>query len=463
MDLNLFFGRFHPLIVHLPIGFMILAVLAELMGHYFKKSWNDAIAFMWLSGSVSALVAIVLGLLLASDGSYQGDDLFWHKWMGITTGVISFLCWLAKKETLIPNKAYIPLLVSSTVALTITGHKGGNLTHGATYLTDYAPAFVKAMSGAQTADVQHSLSADFDSILVFDDLVMPILEGKCVACHDENKKNGNLLLTSAEGIKKGGDHGAVVAGSKPEKSPLFQRVTLEYDDPKYMPPNGNPLSYHEIQILEWWITNGASFDQPLSDADHKESVAQALLSQYQLDLHEKPFVAQSTALQLIPEETAKKLQQQGFSLTLLHQESKLYEVIWRGDKTGLGVEELQLLLPVKENITWLDLSGVRSLDEETMNVVGQFSNLTRLRLQNSNVSDTSLSHLTKLPHLASLNLFGTTVTDEAVEYLTPIKSLKKIYLMGTSISQSGVEHLKSELEGLEAVRQWTFTAAKEEG
>ena len=118
MDLNLFFGRFHPLIVHLPIGFMILAVLAELVGHYFKKSWNSAIAFMWLSGSLSAIVAIILGLLLASDGSYQGDDLFWHKWMGITTGVLSLLCWLAKQATLIPNKAYLPLMVSAVIALT---------------------------------------------------------------------------------------------------------------------------------------------------------------------------------------------------------------------------------------------------------------------------------------------------------------------------------------------------------
>lgn len=463
MDLNLFFGRFHPLIVHLPIGFMILAVLAELVGHYFKKSWNSAIAFMWLSGSLSAIVAIILGLLLASDGSYQGDDLFWHKWMGITTGVLSLLCWLAKKATLIPNKAYLPLMVSAVIALTITGHKGGNLTHGATYLTDYAPAFVKAMAGEKATDDQHSLPADFDSILVFDDLVMPVLEGKCVACHNENKQNGNLLLTSSEGILKGGDHGAAIMAGQPDKSLLFQRVTLNFDDPKYMPPKGSPLSYHEIQILEWWIATGASFDQALGDADHKESVAQALLSQYQLDLHEKPFVEQGTALQLIPEETAQQLQQQGFSLTLLHQESKLYEVIWRGDKAELSMEELQGLLPVKENITWLDLSGVSSLDEGAMKIVGQFSNLTRLRLQNSNVSDALLSHLTQLPNLASLNLFGTGVSDEAIEFLIPIKSLKKIYLMGTLISQSGVEQLKSELKGLAAISQWTFTAVKEEG
>ena len=30
-DLNMFFGRFHPLFIHLPIGLLVFAILMELL------------------------------------------------------------------------------------------------------------------------------------------------------------------------------------------------------------------------------------------------------------------------------------------------------------------------------------------------------------------------------------------------------------------------------------------------
>ena len=32
-----------------------------------------------------------------------------------------------------------------------------------------------------------------------------------------------------------------------------------------MPPTGTPLSYEEVQLLEWWINEGASSEMSLID------------------------------------------------------------------------------------------------------------------------------------------------------------------------------------------------------
>ena len=36
---------------------------------------------------------------------------------------------------------------------------------------------------------------------------MPILDNKCVKCHNQNKSKGDLMLNSKEAILKGGESG----------------------------------------------------------------------------------------------------------------------------------------------------------------------------------------------------------------------------------------------------------------
>ena len=73
-----------------------------------------------------------------------------------------------------------------------------------------------------------------------------------------------MLITSKEGIEKGGENGEVILPGKAHDSELFVRVTLPQKSKKFMPPKGEPLTYSELKIMEWWVASGASFDASLS-------------------------------------------------------------------------------------------------------------------------------------------------------------------------------------------------------
>ncbi|MCB1128423.1 MAG: hypothetical protein KDM81_18150, partial [Verrucomicrobiae bacterium] len=74
-----------------------------------------------------------------------------------------------------------------------------------------------------------------DSKVLYTDLVQPILNAKCVACHGPDKQKGKLRLDSLAEIMKGSDGENVVPG-KLEESLLTFRVTLPKDDDDVMPP-----------------------------------------------------------------------------------------------------------------------------------------------------------------------------------------------------------------------------------
>jgi hypothetical protein len=91
--------------------------------------------------------------------------------------------------------------------------------------------------------------------------VQPLLETKCVGCHNPAKTKGKLLMDTAEGIMKGGDGGAVIVAGKPDESPLIQRILLPADHDEVMPPEGGPLPASDIEILKQWVAQGAVWPQ----------------------------------------------------------------------------------------------------------------------------------------------------------------------------------------------------------
>ncbi|WP_026815007.1 DUF2231 domain-containing protein, partial [Arenibacter certesii] len=144
-DFILFLGRLHPLVVHLPIGFLFFAFILELYGRWNKNSTlSIAITLALFFGAISALVASVLGYMLSLSGDYEEGMLDTHFWFGVATTIVTFLAWairsgkfnMPKFNGLKPNMATLALVV---VLVSVTGHYGGNLTHGSDYLVKYAP------------------------------------------------------------------------------------------------------------------------------------------------------------------------------------------------------------------------------------------------------------------------------------------------------------------------------------
>jgi uncharacterized membrane protein len=101
--------------------------------------------------------------------------------------------------------------------------------------------------------------------------IFPILEAKCLKCHQkEREENGRLVkpkhglrLDHAEGILKGGKeypNENVVAG-KPDASWLLKTMSLPTDDDLAMPPEGkaDPVTDAEKALIKAWIQQGAKF------------------------------------------------------------------------------------------------------------------------------------------------------------------------------------------------------------
>ena len=100
----------------------------------------------------------------------------------------------------------------------------------------------------------------------FRDHVAPVLEKRCVHCHGGVSPKGNLSLTTARGVFKGGDGGPAVVAGKPEESPLLEMIS---GDPPEMPKNGAPLSMQEVAQIRGWIEQGAQWPAGLVLKDRR--------------------------------------------------------------------------------------------------------------------------------------------------------------------------------------------------
>ena len=86
---------------------------------------------------------------------------------------------------------------------------------------------------------------------------------RCHACHGALKQEGGLRLDTAALIRKGGDSGPVITVGQSAESLIVERLTTE-EEAERMPPEGEPLSAHDIGLLRKWIDEGAI--APIEDA-----------------------------------------------------------------------------------------------------------------------------------------------------------------------------------------------------
>ena len=94
-----FIGHFHPVLVHLPIGILLLAILFEFLSRREKYgSLTSAVELSWLLGGIAAAFSCVTGYMLSLSGEYEGDTLTRHQYLGIAVAVVSFLAFYLKKK-----------------------------------------------------------------------------------------------------------------------------------------------------------------------------------------------------------------------------------------------------------------------------------------------------------------------------------------------------------------------------
>ncbi len=453
MELLDWFGRFHPAFVHFPIGILVVGIIMQFIAHRKPTlNLNTAISTLYLIGFITAVIAAFAGWLLAKEGGYQPDTIFWHRWLGVLMVVFAFgLYWYARRDD-INHKSMRWAGLVVFLGLLYTGHLGGEMTHGEDYLLESAPDFVKKLvSYEEGAD--YAILSDPDSVRIYDDLIKPVFETKCFTCHDQNLHKGGLDMSSEEMLLEGGRNGSIIEGTA-EESELFKRVTMDPSSRKYMPPKGNPLSYQEVKLLEWWIETGATFEKRVTEVEVPENIQGILMARHELDTKPKTFL-EKTKVEAVPEDIMADIAAKGFSIKPLAMNTNFVDVQWK-DVDSLSINEATTVLEkAATQIAWLDM-GNAGLDDAAMAPIGSLENLVRLKVDNNPVTDAGIKHLADLKHLESLNLYSTKITDISADYLSGIKSLRKLFVWQTEFSSEAAESLQASVPELEVVQGYTF-------
>lgn len=222
-----FTGRAHPLLVHLPIGILIVALLIMLLSRREKwRHWQAALPAILLAAVISAVFTCITGYLLSLDGGYDEKLLQTHMYLGIGVAVVSILLYILERKPGRHVRASMFAAAGMLLLISAAGHYGGSLTHGDDYLTAAMPEGLKKLTGIKTTAANHAAYTNIGDARLYEDLVQPVLMNRCYGCHNEQKLKGGLRLESVALIRKGGEHGPVLKDSLPEESELFKRLLL---------------------------------------------------------------------------------------------------------------------------------------------------------------------------------------------------------------------------------------------
>jgi uncharacterized membrane protein len=250
-DLVESFGRLHPLILHLPIGFLVALGLFELL---FVRGrvviTRDSITVLaWLT-AIAAAVSALAGWVLAHEPSYTGEVVELHESLGIGVAIASVVAALAHGVEPSRNRLalYRLALVVALALLFPAGHLGSTITHGEDWL-------------AGPRDADGSADPPVGSASTYASSIAPIFAASCSACHGEAKQKSGLRLDQPERILAGGENGPVLVPGDPAQSELVRRLRLPLDHEDHMPPESKPQpSAAEVARIEAWIAAGAPFE-----------------------------------------------------------------------------------------------------------------------------------------------------------------------------------------------------------
>jgi len=268
MELIYFLGRFHVLVLHLPIGMIVALLVFEWLVRKPKyQHLEPAAGFLWMAAAVSAIATVVLGYMHFAEGGFEGSSGYQHRNFGTGVAVIITVVALLRSSPVAGSyrPVFLPAATLLFVLISMVGHFGGNLTHGSTYLVEYAPGPVRTVFGLGPRRAAVTDLAAADPYL---DIVAPMLTSRCDGCHNPDKRQAELDVTSYETLMRGGETGAVISAGRPEQSALVKRIMLPSDDEAFMPAEGRtPLTPRQVEIITWWVRSGAMTGTPLGQID----------------------------------------------------------------------------------------------------------------------------------------------------------------------------------------------------
>jgi len=429
-------GRFHPVLVHLPIGMLLLAAIFQLISLKHKTaSLGPAIHITLFGGMLSAIFSAVSGYLLSTTEDYDASLISTHQWFGIAVAVISIGAYILNKQQ---NKYTKWVILIMTILVVVTGHLGGSITHGSDYLTKVFSSDENISSNTKRKPISNVQEA-----VAYTEVIQPIFNYKCISCHGVNKQKGKLRLDLPDLIMKGGKDGVIIMAGKADESELIKRILLTKDKKDHMPPIEKPqLSKQEIELLHWWISTGADFTQKVKLLPQSERIKPVLLALQSGEILEeiKQSDIPEKEVEKADDQAIQKLKARGISVSTVSQKTN-YLTINYVAVDAITEKDLNLLEPLRKQIIWLKIGNTR-LSDQQMEIISSLSSLTRLSLERTSITDNGILTLQKLSSLQYINLVGTKVTAKGLAQLKDLNKLQKIFLYQTSITGNDWNELK---------------------
>jgi len=433
-------GRMHPMLLHFPIVILLLALVMGLRRNLGKQEENSLFdkfaSSLLLAGALLAGVTVILGLFLSKESGYSGDTLIWHKWTGASLFFMSsILFWLSKTSWYKKPMAwsFSTLLV---IVILFTGHYGSVLSHGENFIMQPILSNIKKPL------------VPIEKAIVFNDLIVPILDAKCVGCHNLHKQKGELSFTDTLSILKGGKSGNLYVPGNPEVSLLIQRIHLTMDDEKHMPPSSKmQLSIDEINLLEWWIKHQANFTQKVIELPATDSLrlfANKLLKGPIAPIENFDFPAAD-------EKIISKLNTDYRTIQHVAKGSPGLDVrIY--NKDIYNVKQLEDLSEINKQVISLSLAKL-PVKNEDLNSISKFENLRKLDINFTEVNTNGLNAISSLKHLHTLCLSGTKITNTGFkEIISKFKNLTTVTLWSTNLSAQEITQLQQNFKNINFIQ-----------
>lgn len=414
------------MLLHLPIGFFLLTVILLILKDQFKQKAFRKIYQLTLALTAATLVVTALmGVVISREGGYEGATLDRHLNLGVLLSLLMALL-VGLPITKPISKTIYVLTGLGFILIVLTGHFGATLTHGDNYVL--APLMKEKES-----------EINRDSLSVFRAAIFPMLDRKCISCHNPKKKKGELILIDEENILKGGESGLVIVPEKLMDSEILKRILLDVRHEDHMPPSGKPqLTASELSLFKTWVAQGAEFQKNWSTYSLTDSIKilgdmvwasyqQPKQRQYDFDFASNDIVKELNT----PYRSVSRLSADAPALKADFHLAKFFKT-----------KDLKELSEIKLQLTELNLSGMPIGDKE-IELISQFKNVEILNLNNTQITDKAFGNLISLPNLKKLLVAGTKVSAKALENISKLENLKEVYLWNTLVTPDEVDALKS--------------------
>ncbi len=437
-----FLGHLHPVFVHLPIGFLVIAYVIQ---YLFRSNAEKSrlIDFVLVAGILSSLLAALLGWMLSLSGGYEENLLDWHRYTAIAVCIVSIalLAYRKYKKEEYRTPYYHAGFHLMMLALLLAGHFGGEMTHGEGYL------FSAVTDPVSEATVEKQVMAKptaSSTVSVYDGIVEPVLAKKCMQCHNEKKKKGDFQLHTLEALMKGGKNGKVIVAGDLDHSEFIRRILLDKGDEKHMPPKGkSQLSQPELDLLSWWVLHGVSTSQPI-----KAVAANDTIRKFLSDVPKQSSgLAALDTIAPADKATIAALQKINAAVVPLANGTHFLELNMV-NTPSFGDKDAPLLQKIAPQVMWLVLADTKITDAG-LEALKSCTNITRLNLKNTGITNASISPIGEFKKLEYLNIVGTQINDEGLLALIPSASLKKIFCWQSGITANGVMAFQKKYPNIE--------------